>query len=201
MIRGTRRPQEIPIRRAQARWRRAQSARRRVLTAHGRLTLLTFVVVSVALAGSLSNLGEPFQLPAAQAAALPEVSAGAPRVHRVPLGDPAPPRAPDAIVRRLPISRSALDLPAAPMAPSKRRARLFEWVDLGSASPEVASPVRVEYTLDAELMKHVFKVLKRGRVELGTVMMSFKAKAALTRNSNSLVSLTPTPGFDGIGSR
>jgi hypothetical protein len=142
-----------------------------VLTTRGRFTLMGFVVVGVALVGSLSDSGEPFQVPAAQAAALPDVSAGAPRVHRVPLTEAPPPRAPDAIVQRLPVSRSALDLPATPTAPSAQRARLFEWVDLGSASPEVASPVRVEYTLDAELMEHVFEVLKRGRVELGTVVL------------------------------
>jgi hypothetical protein len=171
MIRGTHTGQEIPIHRAQARWRRAQSARRRVLTTRGRLTLMGFVVVCVALVGSLSDSAEPFQVPAAQAAGLPDVAAGAPRVHRVPRAESPPVRAPAAIVRRLPVSRRALDLPAAPTAPTAQRARLFEWVDLGSASPEVASPVRVEYTLDAELMEHVFEVLKRGRVELGTVVL------------------------------
>lgn len=175
MIRGTHTRTEIPIHRAQARWRRAQSARRRVLTSRGRLTVLGFLGVCVACVGSLSDSGGALSAPrarsAVEATALPHVSAGAPRVHRVPLAETAPKRAPDNIVRRLPVSRSALDLPASPVMTETDRALLFEWVDLGSGSPGVASPVRVEYTLDAELMKHVFKVLKHGRVELGTVVL------------------------------
>ena len=76
--------------------------------------------------------------------------------------------APLGLSGRLPVSRAALALPAAPSgASADGPERLFEMVD----SPGDGGPLRIEYSLDAELTRHVFQVLEDGHVALGHVIV------------------------------
>jgi hypothetical protein len=66
------------------------------------------------------------------------------------------------------VSRAALSLPAAPSGDSADGpSRLFEVVD----APGDGGPLRIEYSLDAELTRHVFRVLEDGKVALGHVIV------------------------------
>ncbi len=84
---------------------------------------------------------------------------------------------PREVVERLPISRAALELPALAPSPLPSRpgedphGRLYESVDVANAYPQIPGPLRVEYTLDAELTRHVFRVLRKARVALGNVVL------------------------------
>jgi cell division protein FtsI/penicillin-binding protein 2 len=79
------------------------------------------------------------------------------------------------VLERLPISRSALSLPAISSSvagSAESEGRLFEIVPLNEAAGSpLRGPLRVEYTFDAELTREVFRVPKRGRVELGHVIV------------------------------
>jgi penicillin-binding protein A len=90
---------------------------------------------------------------------------------------------PLAILTRLPVTRDVVEaVPTAPADPEELTVahpgdfvltpddRLVEWVD-PPASSELHGPLRVEYTLDAELMRRVFDVLRDGRVRLGHVIV------------------------------
>jgi membrane peptidoglycan carboxypeptidase len=101
----------------------------------------------------------------------PPVSAGAPRVR------PAP-DAPLQVLEQLPVGRGALALGAmsesgqsAPAGSSGTSGRLFEIVRPSGAGPLVQGPLRVEYSLDAELTRRVYRVLDKGRVKLGHVIV------------------------------
>jgi hypothetical protein len=163
-------PQESPrslrpgSARKQSRWERAQRLRRRArLSPRGRATLGLLFVLPLASAAAVGLLPEPAP------EAPPPVSAPPPA--------PLPPTAPPAILSRLPVGREALDLPAV-VAPGVESGRvgeagvtghLFEAVAYEGA--EVEGPLQVEYTLDAELTRQVFQVLKKGRVQLGHVIV------------------------------
>jgi hypothetical protein len=166
------------------RWQRDQRLRRR-LTHRGRLTLVALAV------GVLSGLSSGLWLassvgarsleraplpPVAQAPPAAIDTGAAPPADPPPEPDP-PPAAPEALLAgvapadvrlRLPISRAALSLPT---APSERAgggpSRLFEVVEV----PNGDGPLRVEYSLDAELTRHVFQVLQQGKVALGHVIV------------------------------
>jgi cell division protein FtsI/penicillin-binding protein 2 len=77
------------------------------------------------------------------------------------------------------VSRLALALPAAsapgeegaPAPVAGARGRLYEIVPVSRADTPLPGPLRVEYTLDAELTRQVFRVLERGRVDLGHVIL------------------------------
>jgi penicillin-binding protein A len=74
--------------------------------------------------------------------------------------------APIRLSARLPISRAALSLPTTPTgSAADGPGRLFEVVD-GDGGP-----LRIEYSLDAELTRYVFQVLEQGRVALGNVIV------------------------------
>jgi hypothetical protein len=155
-----------------ARWRRDQLARRRRMTRRGRTTIAT--LASSALAVAVLGLIDPISLvraaEAGAAAALPPVGAAAPppKSHAArPAPAEAPERAPTEVLTRLPISRAALELPETRPIGSRSTGRLSEELD----RPYPLGPLRVEYTLDAELMRHVFDVLRQGRVELGNVVV------------------------------
>jgi hypothetical protein len=163
---------------ARSRWRRDQRRRRR-LTQRGRLTL-------AALAGGVAvGLSSGVWLASSVGAhgldrpGLPSVSA-APEEVREPAEarddataeQATAPVANDdavAVVReRLPVSRAALSLPAAPAGgEAGAPERLYELVE----APGADGPLRIEYSLDAELTRHVFRVLEQGRVALGHVIV------------------------------
>jgi len=150
------------------------------MTPHGRATLLVAGVLAVGGLGWLVESGSPAGAadgPAAPAAELPPVEARAisaqPDDARAAVAPAGSVHAPDFILERLPMTREALDLPVTGEAddtpPSSSPGRLFERV------PAPAGPERgrytVEYTLDAELTHHVFRVLRRARVALGNVIV------------------------------
>jgi hypothetical protein len=150
----------------ESRWRRAQ--RRRCgarLSPRGRATL------------ALLALAPP--LGVAVAVGLPEVSevAGAGAVEELaPEPRPAP-DAPGELLERLPVDRTALELQAivppgmeaGRVGESGVAGRLFERIPY--QEPGIRGPLRVEYTLDAELTRQVFRVLGQSRVELGHVIV------------------------------
>ena len=84
-----------------------------------------------------------------------------------------PAAAPVDLLGRLPITRAALDLPESTrsFAGGGPSGRLYEEISAAELDLPMAAPVRVEYTLDAELTRHVFRVLRKGRVALGNVVL------------------------------
>jgi hypothetical protein len=106
------------------------------------------------------------------AATPPAVSASAPRI-----ADPA--TVPRAVTERLPASRNALNLRVLDtigddvglVSEPGVRGRLYEMFPLHDADTGWASPLRVEYGLDAELTRSIFRILERGRVKLGHVIV------------------------------
>jgi hypothetical protein len=163
------------------RWRRDQRLRRR-LTQRGRATLAALAVGVLAgltsglwLASSvgarsldrasLPHVGaEPPEVPAASAASDTPAAAAASETPEATLAGEAP----ASIRLRLPVSRAALSLPtASSVLDVGGPERLFEVVDV----PGGDGPLRVEYSLDAELTRRVFQVLADGRVALGHVIV------------------------------
>jgi hypothetical protein len=161
-------------------WRRSQRRRRQHrLTPRGRVTLLVVCAGLVLPALAVSYL---FATGHAWARSvdpdLPRVSAGAPAPLR-PL-EPTTPSLPPEILERLPVTRAALALPThfpERAHPGPSGGRLYEVVDLpgGTSAPDGSAlppgPIRVEYTLDAQLTRDVFETLRRGRVALGHVIV------------------------------
>jgi len=102
----------------------------------------------------------------------PQVAAGPDRLTVSEL----PPRS---IVERLPASDGALALrvlgttgaDAGFASDPGVTGRLYETFPLRDSGSGWTSPVRVEYTLDAELTRAVFRVLRDGRVKLGHVIV------------------------------
>jgi membrane peptidoglycan carboxypeptidase len=89
-----------------------------------------------------------------------------------PAGRSTPGRVPAEVIARLPVSRAALQLPAAPEDASQGgRERLYEYLDVSARHPDLAGPLRVEYTLDRELTESAHEVLRRGHVDLGTLVL------------------------------
>jgi hypothetical protein len=94
--------------------------------------------------------------------------AGTPESAAEPSAKLAVSEAPLGLSGRLPVSRAALSLPAAPSGRSADGpSRLFEVVE----APGDGGPLRIEYSLDAELTRHVFQVLENGKVALGHVIV------------------------------
>lgn len=164
-----------------SRWRRDQRRRRR-LTLRGRATLAA--LAGGALVGLTSGiwLASAVGARSLEQGPLPGVAAASPEGAEIAqaLEASAAPEATDSAVKiasagappglslRLPVSRAALALPVARSGASEEGPeRLFEVVD-GQAD---GGPLRIEYSLDAELTRHVFKVLEDGRVALGHVIV------------------------------
>jgi len=163
------------------RWRRDQRLRRR-LTLRGRATLaalaggvlvgLTSGIWLASAVGARSLERAPLPDVAtsppegseiSQAAETPEAPEAAEPAVRTATGE-----APLGLSERLPVSRAALALPAARSGVSgDGPERLFEVVDAEGEG----GPLRIEYSLDAELTRHVFQVLEQGRVALGHVIV------------------------------
>ncbi|HEY5657519.1 MAG TPA: penicillin-binding transpeptidase domain-containing protein [Myxococcota bacterium] len=147
-----------------------QRLRQRRMTQRGRLTLSTAVaaafVALVWLADPIDPVlaalqPEPTTVPPVSAAPVSPPPAADPKLEESVL---------DALRGRLPVTRAALELPVRPGSTSAEEGdgRLYEEVDV-SAYP--AGPLRVDYTLDAELTRHVHRVLRQGRVEFGNVVL------------------------------
>ena len=81
--------------------------------------------------------------------------------------------APRELLERLPVTREAFDaLSVYEVQGSPEERRLFESVSLPAADPGVRpEPFTVEYTLNADLSRRVFRILRRHRVALGHVVV------------------------------
>ena len=96
---------------------------------------------------------------------MPPVSLGLPA--------PTPPRAPSALLTRLPVDRTSYGstlVPAVDRDPSTAP-RFFEMLGPDELGEGVSTPVRVEYTFDAELTDDVIRVLRRARAQRGHVIV------------------------------
>lgn len=107
----------------------------------------------------------------------PRFGAGARMLVASTLNPGAPPvdvpgLAPLELLERLPVTRRALDaLSTGGMEGEAGGRRLFESVHLAAAPGDRGKSFTVEYTLDAELSRRVFGILRRHRVELGHVIV------------------------------
>jgi hypothetical protein len=158
-----------------SRWQRSQQQRHPLphrLTRRGRITIGAMAL----LCGTAAGLGVAASRdPSVQE--LADVAAGAP-----------PPRAgsaagaPDAgwlatasLLERLPAGPEALALPvtvAAEATDAPLPGRLYEFAPVPpEAPPGVQGPLRIDYSLDASLMREVFAALEDGRVQLGHVIL------------------------------
>jgi len=160
----------------ESRWQRAQRSRRRRMTQRGRLTIVT--LIAAALLSLAWLVGSTGAATGARTEAVPADASAAPSgAQETPSpavsSAPLPSRVPGGLLERLPVTQAALDLPirARALAAEDESGRLYEEVDVGAFSPELAGPVRVEYTLESELTRHVFQVLRKGRVALGNVVL------------------------------
>ncbi len=156
-----------------SRWQRTQRLRHRPprrFTRRGRATLGGLAL----LAGAAAGLGVAVRSDSS-ADPLPAVSAGAPPV-RDDAGSPEPGyAAPASLLERLPAGREALALPVTLPVDAPEGSlpgRLYEYAPVPpGAPPSVLGPLRVEYSLDAELTREVFETLAQGRVHLGHVIL------------------------------
>ncbi len=137
------------------------------MTRRGRHTLAA--VAGIAVAGLLALAVDP------QISVLPPVSAPPPGAEALA---PVPVEVPENLFTRLPVTRAALDMRvtepgAAPgvAGSADARGRLVERVLIPGNGLLPSEVVYVEYSLDAELTRHVFRVLERGRVKLGHVIL------------------------------
>jgi len=106
------------------------------------------------------------------------------------------PAAMGALLERLPITRESLELPATAAGDGATPGRIYETLPIDDPKLHVPGPLRVEYTLDAELMKQVFSVLKRGRVALGNVVvMEPESGRVLAYASTDLDRFPPTRSY------
>jgi hypothetical protein len=155
-----------------SRWERTQRLRhnpRRRLTRRGRMTIGGFALVC----GLAAGLGAAARRDAASE--LPGVAAAAPPVRGAEASAEAAFEAPASLLERLPAGREALALPVTtagdgPEGPLP--GRLYEFAPVPRDAPAaVQGPLRVEYSLDAELTREVFEALEEGRVGLGHVIL------------------------------
>ena len=147
-------------------WRRAQQVRRLRMTRRGRVTIATAAIAAVI---ACVWLLEPHEAVRAFATTQPMPDFDTTPASAEPTE--APDRVPEDVLARLPVGREALSLPATSSEADGSRARLYEHVDVSAAHPELAGPLRIEYTLDRELTEVAHEVLRRGHVDLGTLVL------------------------------
>ena len=64
----------------------------------------------------------------------------------------------------------------------------------------ISGPLRVEYTLDAELTRQVFRVLRQGRVKLGhVILLEPDTGRILTYASTDIETFPPTRAYPARG--
>jgi hypothetical protein len=155
------------LRKDDTRWRREQRARiRRRMTLRGRVTLATLTATAFVALGWLVEPWSP--QPARSAPSAPLAAVSAPPVQRA-LAEPG--RVPAQVLERLPVTRAALALPETTAGDGGSPGLIYERVELLAEASDLVGPLRVEYTLDAELMREVFDVLEKGRVARGNVIV------------------------------
>jgi len=180
--------------RGESRWRRAQRSRSRHLTRRGQATLALLGVLGV---GGLVATSGIFVRSGPDESPLPLVSTAVPPIRALPWP-------PSVILGLLPASRRALELPATappgidagPAPDVADGGRLYEQVSILGAGPHAADPLRIEYTLDAELTRQVFRVLQRSRVGLGhVILLEPSTGRVLTYASTDVAQFPPTRAY------
>jgi len=175
-------------------WRKAQRHRLRHMTRRGRASVAA--VVALVVAALLTGIVWIAQC-SGLADAAPAVGAPPPESRT-----PSPP--PREILERLPVSRRALDLRVfgaagddlGSAADSGVYGRLYETLPVDGSDGGWAGPMRVEYTLDAELTRTVFRVLRRGRVALGhVILLDSDTGRALAYASTDVGQFPPTKSY------
>jgi len=166
------------------------------MTPRGRASVAAFVAAFLAGVVWIADRSGP-----ADAASPSET---APAVGAPPPGSRIPSSPPREILERLPVSRHALDLRVfgdagedlGSAAESGVSGRLYELLPIDGSEGGWASPLRVEYTLDAELTRAVFRVLERGRVALGhVILLDSDTGRALAYASTDVVQFPPTKSY------
>lgn len=152
-------------------WRRGQHRRRR-LTRRGRWTLAGGAFLAASLAAVLLDDGA-VESPDPHATTLPPVAGRPPPPAALPAG------LVDTVLRQLPVGEQALAQPVMRAAPDPSGAgedagaprHLVSTIQVEAGLGRSPYPVRVDYSLDRELSHRVFKILSRGRVALGHVIV------------------------------
>ena len=154
----------------------------------GRLTLLLLALGVV--------LGADVWLRSARKEAPPAVP-DPPAVVRpsrpLPAGPPAPSLAPAQLLAHIPVTRERWEAIEAqtPLWAAERR-RPVEIVPVPASRPDLAGPLEVEYALDGDLMRAVFRILRQGRVELGhAIVMDPRSGRVLAYASTDLERFPP----------
>jgi hypothetical protein len=129
---------------------------------------LTLAALGLAVAGAGADLlgtsGDPSAVASVPGSAEPEPAAERPPQPSGPRNDLAP----DELLSRIPITSARLaELLAAGPASASDVRHLVELVAPPASRADLAPPLRVDYTLDRELMREIFEILERGHVELG----------------------------------
>lgn len=168
------------------------------MTRRGRVSVAAVVVLAISTGFSLvgrlisSRPGPPRD-------PTPAVSAAAPRVR-----NDVPTSVPREVLERLPASRRALDFRVLGSAgedvgvasEAGVYGRLYETLPVRRVAGGWSSPLRVEYALDAELTRSVFRILKRGRVKQGhVIVLDPETGRVLTYASTDLERFPPNRSY------
>jgi hypothetical protein len=121
--------------------------------------------------------------------------------EQVPRLKPKPPAVPAEILSRVPVFPRIgwHDVPSLRAAEStdpaeSRGSPLVESVSVSATHPHLASPLRVEYTLGAELNREVYEILKQSRVQLGHVVVLDPASGDLIAFTSTDLRRLPATG-------
>jgi len=168
--------------------RAARGRRRRRMLLRGWLTLGL-------LAASLSALGillargvrAGSSQPPAQAHTSPAAQPGASKTPDVALAppsqEPAPAPVPAEVLAHLPVTRDVLQPASALVASGPGASRdeesLFELLPSPPGETEIASPLKLEYTFDPRLTRHIFELLSERGVQLANIVVMDPATGRL----------------------
>jgi membrane peptidoglycan carboxypeptidase len=123
----------------------------------GKLTLLCLAAIAGFAGERVLSIWRPVL--AARATAGPTAAVSLPA-----------PEAPAQILGRLPVTRDHLEA-LAPQTDSQAQRYLSESVPVPEADSRLRGPLQIDYTLDAQLSHEIFRILKKGRVALGHVIV------------------------------
>jgi cell division protein FtsI/penicillin-binding protein 2 len=137
----------------------------------GRITVAALIALSLGASyGMLRSCAPEERAAVTLAATLP------------PVASPPPPVVPLQLLLDPPVSKGALNGPASVSAPDDRG--------------DLTGPLRVEYTLDGDLTRSIWKILERGRVALGhVVVMDPESGELLAYLSTDVERFPPTRSY------
>ncbi len=163
------------------RWREAQQRRRRRWTRRGLATLAGCGALAAAVVVALLWEAPGAPEPGAESAI---AAAGPP--SRDPLAKP-----PRHLFERPPVSERVLDFKTA--ANELGAQRFVESLPILRGTAGGIEPIQVRYTLDTELTRKVFEILRRGKVALGhVILLDSDTGRVLIYASTDVVQFPPT---------